>query len=307
MVFEIDVVKKNKAALLSALDKPDQVEAAIRVCSQDLRRLSSMLRSATTVGKSHQLANSIILLGGFRTQMKSLRLKIGSGYKKPNPNRANYVSSRVKWEEQQSSFTSRIRTGAIINLKHKDPTSFLKDCQPLFRRRINNALKKELALKVNAVFCGEFKIARGDEELLEFKYMNTKNAPIYNNTDVNAWFKENVEEAIMLKLEEFQEKDSGWALSAIINLAVCINKFTPQLGSSYIELPSQIRRKEACINVKNDDDACFAWAVLSALYPADKDPQRVSKYQHHIKDLNLSNILMPMTIKQIPRYISLTL
>lgn len=34
---------------------------------------------------------------------------------------------------------------------------------------------------------------------------------------------------------------------------------------SYLPLPIAIQRKKACINVKNTDDQCLKWAVLSAL------------------------------------------
>ncbi|KAK9745788.1 hypothetical protein QE152_g6622 [Popillia japonica] len=62
-----------------------------------------------------------------------------------------------------------------------------------------------------------------------------------------------------------------------------INKFTPQLGSSYIELPKQIKKKEACINVRNNDEGCFGWAVVSALYPVKKNSERVTKSEEDEK------------------------
>lgn len=106
----------------------------------------------------------------------------------------------------------------------------------------------------------------------------------------------------MNELQEFQECDSGWALKKVVNLGVNINKFTPQLGSSYIELPPQIIKKQACINIKNDYNACFAWAVTSALYPVTKNSQRISKYPHYSSVLKLEGIQFSMRIKQIPKF-----
>lgn len=130
---------------------------------------------------------------GYRAQLKKLRMT-GAGYTNPHPNRVNYTSTRVKWEDVQSAFNNNIRTGVIVNLVHKEPLKFLEDCSDLFRRRINNALKKEIALKVNAMFCGKFKIIKEGEEVVEFKYMNTKNVPIYRDTDIKDWFKENIQD-----------------------------------------------------------------------------------------------------------------
>ena len=38
-------------------------------------------------------------------------------------------------------------------------------------------------------------------------------------------------------------------------------------GNSYISRPDEISKKEACLNVRNEDNQCFKWAVLSALHP----------------------------------------
>ena len=42
------------------------------------------------------------------------------------------------------------------------------------------------------------------------------------------------------------------------------------------------------INVQNNDEKCFVWSVLSALYPATDYPYRLSKYidyEHFLNDL----------------------
>lgn len=46
----------------------------------------------------------------------------------------------------------------------------------------------------------------------------------------------------------------------------------------------------------------LAWAMVSALYFTKKDSQRVSKYPHYSKVVNLKDIVFPMTIHQIPRF-----
>lgn len=199
------------------------------------------------------------MLTSFRTQMKLMRGHV----KTRSP-------PRVKWECMQSAFKNRMRTIAMINLSHTDPSEFLQDCRSIFARRIKIELKKEPALKVNGVFCGEFINKTAEIDNFDWKYMNTKTCIIYNDTNIDTWFKGNIQNVILRDIEEFQEKESGWALSAIVNLAININKYTPQLGSSYIPLPKKIESKNACINVRNVDDACFAWAVLSALYPIEK-------------------------------------
>ena len=48
------------------------------------------------------------------------------------------------------------------------------------------------------------------------------------------------------------------------------------------------------------DNECFKWAVLSALYPASKDAQRVSKYKDIEHDLKFTKF--PMPISDIQRF-----
>nr|CAI5856339.1 unnamed protein product [Callosobruchus analis] len=124
---------------------------------------------------------------------------------------------RVHWEDSQSAFHNRIHTGVITNIKHKDPTHFLEDSKAIFERRIQSVIKKNSAVKVNVAFCGEFVISKADKVITEFKYFTTSNSPIYQDTNIREWFDSKVTHPIMKQLQEFQEKDSGWALKRVVN------------------------------------------------------------------------------------------
>ena len=127
----------------------------------------------------------------------------------------------------------------------------------------------------------------GNEETVEIFYLNTRNAPIYHTTDLSEWFAANIEEPVLREMEESQELDSGWTLRSILNLAVNINKFNPMTENSHITLPDVGKRKEACVNVQNEDDKCFKCALLSALHPASKDACRVTICKAFEGELNL--------------------
>ncbi|XP_063392461.1 uncharacterized protein LOC134677958 [Cydia fagiglandana] len=109
-------------------------------------------------------------------------------------------------------------------------------------------------------------------------------------------------EEIRVKAEDFQERDSGWAISKVLHLEVNINKYQPLRGSSYLPLPKWVQGRQACINVKNVDDACFAWAIVSALYPADENVDRPSSYPHYKEILNLEGVSFPMSLCGIKRF-----
>ncbi|XP_054713577.1 uncharacterized protein LOC129223038 [Uloborus diversus] len=103
-------------------------------------------------------------------------------------------------------------------------------------------------------------------------------------------------------MDDFQARGSGWVLSKINNLELRINKYNPLRGSSYIELPDKIKNKKAIINVKNEDNICFMWSILSAIHPVDKDPQRVLKYREFKNELNFKGIEFPVALTDITKF-----
>lgn len=98
----------------------------------------------------------------------------------------------------QSAFKGRIRTGAVLNLKHADPRHFLLDAYHLIKTRVKNQLKKQLALKLNLKLTLEFILPKnvhngegGDEgddqggEDIRQIHFNTKNFEILRTTQLS--------------------------------------------------------------------------------------------------------------------------
>ncbi|XP_018358170.1 PREDICTED: uncharacterized protein LOC108757963 [Trachymyrmex cornetzi] len=70
----------------------------------------------------------------------------------------------------------------------------------------------------------------------------------------------------------------------------------------YFEVPREIVMKRAVISVRTTDNACFAWAVVAALYPAEKYTERESSYPHYSTVLNLAGIEFPVTLKDVLKF-----
>ena len=57
------------------------------------------------------------------------------------------------------------------------------------------------------------------------------------------------------------------------------------------------------VNVKNEyDNNCFIYSVLAYLFPADRNPNRVTNYTPYINWLNLTGITSPTPLNQIPLF-----
>ncbi|XP_067211792.1 uncharacterized protein [Linepithema humile] len=103
--------------------------------------------------------------------------------------------------------------------------------------RIQGVMVEHNSVKINTAFNGEF--VAGDKTAV--KTIATKNCELFPTSDLNEWYTRHVEDDILAALEEFQERDSGWALSRILNLTVNVNKFNPLHAGCHIELPCRRR------------------------------------------------------------------
>ncbi|KAM7358527.1 uncharacterized protein ACRADG_003468 isoform 2-T2 [Cochliomyia hominivorax] len=113
---------------------------------------------------------------------------------------------------------------------------------------------------------------------------------------------------ILKNIEEFEHKDSGWTLVKILNLYLNLNRYQPLKGSAYIPVPRNLQLKKACISVKNRDEYCFKWAILSSVIGDIKNATRTSNYKVNINAkiiilngtrLDFSGLEFPLPIKDI--------
>ncbi|XP_070162998.1 uncharacterized protein [Polyergus mexicanus] len=154
------------------------------------------------------------------------------------------------------------------------------------------------SVKVNTAFIGEF--VSGDK--IGVKTIATKHYPLLPLSDLREWYGKQVVDATLASLEEFQERDSGWALSRIFNLTVNVNRYNHMRAGCRVEIPREIMLKKAVVNVRSTDNACFAWAVVAALYPVEKHTERSSRYPHYSTVLNLEGVEFPMSLNRITRF-----
>lgn len=293
----IHLIQRALEILLTSPQDPNAKKIWLNHIRKNIRLTIRAIRSGkcSTPGLRSKLTTDL-------SHLKRLQIILKKSINHSKHKKNNVRSDRLHWEDVNSCFQNRVRTGVIINITHIEPQTFLNDAFFLFKSRIKNILKSIPLIKVNACFGGQFIRKRADEEIVEFKHFNTRNALIDNGTDLTVWFNNNIIDKILNKLEEFQEKDSGWALHKILMLEININKSEIGNGSSFIELPEEIMRKKACVNIKNKDNACFAWSVTAGLIPAKQHVDRTSSYPHYTSILNLKNIEFPMELKHISAF-----
>lgn len=269
--------------------------------------------------KQHLLARIAKLICVHEKICFNLKLHSGSGLNEEK--QTNDLQSEtetvaaLKWEEVETAraFKNRIITGIIINLQHIDPSIFLSDAKNVVIENVLSYVKQHKCIKVNTVFNAEFTIKQGlnEESKREIKSFKTRNEVLLDDNSsaeiFDNWYVNNISKPILTSLEEFQERDSGWALSKIINLIININKcylLNAGKGRGNCNIPLAIRKRKATVSIDTDENEndCFAWAITSALYPASHHSNRKKSYPHYKDVLNLTNITFPVTIKHIPSF-----
>jgi len=158
---------------------------------------------------------------------------------------------------------------------------------------INNQLQTwtglKLAIKIDAIVENAVN-NRYDEHIFRTKFITILRT--------NSLEDDIIEETLKLseQIDEFTGKGSGWRLVGWSKITLILNNYKPIKGSSYLPLPKHFANKKAIINIKNNDDKCFAYSVLAHICPAAHDPQRVSKYVPYLRTLIDEKIKYPMPV-----------
>ncbi|XP_071574388.1 uncharacterized protein [Temnothorax nylanderi] len=243
-----------------------------------------------SIGNRQSLVAQIARIESIKDSVRQRFVHVGAGY--------SASETGLRWREIDTAFESRILTGAVINTDYIEPRKFLEDARDIVFNHVRNVIQEHNSVKINTMFNGEF--VAGDKRAN--KSIATRNRELFRMSDLREWYELHVIEPTLALLDEFQERDSGWALSRILNLTVNVNKYNPLRAGCYIDLPQEIKSKKAVINVQSTDNACFAWSVVAALYPVKDHTYRKSLYPHYTKVLNLKDIEFPMTLSQIKNF-----
>ena len=71
---------------------------------------------------------------------------------------------------------------------------------------------------------------------------------------------------ILYMIDAWINNGSGWIIESIESQYINISTYRPLVGSSYIDLPIELKHsKKGLINIKNNDQKCFYGVMLDIL------------------------------------------
>ena len=80
-------------------------------------------------------------------------------------------------------------------------------------------------------------------------------------------------------------------------------KYEPLGCSSYIPLPGFLAAKKAIINLRNEDEECFKWAITRALNPVEKNSERIDiKLREKTEVFNWEGLKFPVNLMDINKF-----
>jgi len=81
------------------------------------------------------------------------------------------------------------------------------------------------------------------------------------------------------QFKHWNARASGFVLDMIKKFVIVICKYRPLQGSSWLETPQWLARKQATVNVSNTSESyCFVWSLVSCIHRASHHADKICHY-----------------------------
>ena len=139
---------------------------------------------------------------------------------------------------------------------------FIETLEVMFKKEISNSKTGEC------------------ENIYKTAFFNGKAKTITKASEIESELSMSQQE-ILNVIDIWVSEGSGWTIDKIDSNYINIVVYQPLNGSSYIELPTELKNSaKGLIKIKDKDDECFRWCHIRHLNPQEKDPQRIKTLKH---------------------------
>ena len=210
------------------------------------------------------------------------------------------VKPRTKITQIQKALKNSTKSFAVDIVDNKDPLHQLTETKKVIEHYLNKELGELKGFKYIETLKMTFEKQLGNKTTIKTAYFNSKTKTLINENEINEVLQTSRQELIKA-IGQWISEGSGWTIQSVDGHYINLTKYEPLKGTSYIELPTELRNSaKGLINLKNEDNECFRWCHIRYLNPKEKDPQRIKKSdKEFIEKLDYSGIEFPITIKQI--------
>ena len=197
---------------------------------------------------------------------------------------------------------------ALRNYKRSYNIQVMADQNPLLQinqtrigifERLLKTLTSMKGFKLLEIMKVTFEKISGKTTITKTAYFNSSNHIVLNENDLRDALKVSNEQ-IMNKIGVWISEGSGWTITSVDKHYINVAGYKPMEGSSYIDLPTELKNKKAMINLKNEDNECFRWCHIRHLNPQKDHTDRIKQSDRkYIDKLDYTGVTFPVNIKQM--------
>lgn len=202
--------------------------------------------------------------------------------------------------------------GKIINFAIKNKFDnllcvkyFLLSTKRVIIESLDKQIKNLVAIKINLILYLNFSKLTNKNKIVTEKSFITSPSLCTRSSNKNKILNDSFE--YLIKITEDFQGLNGWTLEQILRIQINVNTYNPLRASSYIKLPISIKRKKGIINVRNNDQECFKWAMLSALHSKCNIEYRELRISYDRicecgKEFNFEYLTFPVSLAEISTF-----
>ena len=207
---------------------------------------------------------------------------------------------RTKITQILKALKNSTKSFTVDIVDNKDPLHQLTETRNVIKHYLNKELGELKGFKYIETLKMTFEKQLGNKTTIKTAYFNSKTKTLINENEINEVLQTSRQE-LMKAIGQWISEGLGWTIQSVDDHYINLTKYKPLKGSSYMELPPELRNSsKGLINLQNTDSECFRWCHIRHLNPQEKYPQRIKiSDKEYIDKLDYSGINFPVTIKQI--------
>ena len=227
----------------------------------------------------------------------------------------NEEEERFECTNRQQAFRRSLATFNVTpTIETSDLALYLKLLRTRLKRLFRDLLVEHRAVKIWVTVKVNYEKLKANNTQIQTEdeivgYLASRFQTICIASDVE-FILDTICEDVCNRNINFMRNASGLRIKKLGITTVDVSKFNPIIGRGYQDLPMFLLRKRAIVNVKNNDNRCFGYAILAALHPQDQNPNRPILYDPYFQQHNLHTLTYPVAndkLAEVERHIGIAI
>src|SRR6266516_1175323 len=207
-----------------------------------------------------------------------------------------------RWKRYTSSVNNTfINRSVLAGEDAIDASIYLRSMIPEIRRTLEDGVEMHTSfrwlLSSTVIFERE---VEGETQETRFDFYSDEQVLLRSDP-----IDEQIESAIsrlLTQIQEMGEKESNFVFKRVFKLKICLARYNPVGGSSYVATPKELAAKKALVNVQNEDPYCFLYALASSIYPVKDHVSETYRYKNHLAKFNTEGLNYPLDPRDIAKF-----